>query len=113
MDSFENYVYKAEVNWSLLIEGLTLPVDNQVIFGRNMGRFLYRGETLQNQSERVMETNFNYDIDDKNATILKNTRIVKIRKLNKKIGDNLKLLYNFQCQICGQITGTGYGTHVA
>ena len=30
----ENYVYKKEVDWSLLQEGLTLPFDNQVIFGQ-------------------------------------------------------------------------------
>ena len=28
----ENYVYKKEVDWSLLNEGLTLPFDNQVVF---------------------------------------------------------------------------------
>lgn len=33
-----------EVDWSLLMEGLTLPVDNQVVFGQIMGRFLRRGE---------------------------------------------------------------------
>lgn len=41
----ENYVYKKEVDWSLLQEGLTLPFDNQVIFGQVMGRFLNRGES--------------------------------------------------------------------
>ena len=221
METIENYVYKAEVNWSLLVEGITLPVDNQVIFARNMGRFLQRGEvreinlylngksykafirnvnfglkfnrkkdilqirypkngelaqalqacfmksysylktsrearhgndrrmirlpedykeylaiytteyedsyilesieaddifylrnTLADQSERIMETNFNYDIDDKSASIFENKRIIKIRKLNKKISDNLKLLYDYRCQICGQLTGTEYGTRV-
>ena len=41
----ENYVYKKEVDWSLLQEGLTLPFDNQVVFGQIMGRFLRRGES--------------------------------------------------------------------
>jgi len=221
LDSTENYVYKAEVNWSLLTEGLTLPVDNQVIFSRNMGRFLQRGEfreitlylngrgykaqirnvnfdskfnrkkdilqirysrngelaqalqawfstsykyikahreirpsnnrtiirlpeeykeylaiytteyedsyiietieaddiiylkhTIQNRSERVMEANFNYDAEDKDAKILENKRIIKFRKLNRKIGDNLKLLYGYRCQICGQYIGEEYGAHV-
>jgi 5-methylcytosine-specific restriction protein A len=44
MDSDETYVYKSEVNWSLLTEGLTLLVENQVVFARNMGHFLHRGE---------------------------------------------------------------------
>lgn len=220
MESQENYVYKAEVNWSLLTEGITLPVDNQVIFSRNMGKFLQRGESkeinlclngksftvqirnvnfgskfnrkkdilqiryprngelsqvlktsfsksykyikahremrpddsrtmirmpeeykeflaiytseyedtyiietietddiiylkhiIQNQSERVMESNFNYDVDDNDSTILEDRRIVKIRKLNKKIGDNLKLLYEYRCQICGLFIGEEYGAH--
>ena len=221
MDNFEHYVYKTEVNWSLLVEGLTLPVENQVIFARNMGTFLQRGEskpiniylngrnypaqirnvnfdarfnrikdTLQiryplngslaralqasfpksynfivcqremrakgdrsiiklpdefkeylaiytteyedsyifetisandilllkqvvtMQPERVLESNFNYDIIDKDTGIFEDERIVRIRKLNRKIGDNLKLLYDNRCQICGKVIGDEYGAHV-
>ena len=57
---------------------------------------------VQNQSERLFEANFNYDVADKGSTIFETERIVKIRKLNKKIGDNLKLLYDFRCQICAR-----------
>lgn len=217
----ENYVYKKEVDWSLLMEGITLPFDNQVVFGQIMGRFLKRGESkdivlylngkpykakitnvnfnpkfkrkkdtlqiryskngelakaLQNyfiksynyiktiretreagdrsmirlpeeckeylaiytteyddsyvletiaadditalkqilvgQKERVIEAEFNYESEDLNATILQSERIVKIRKLNKKIGDNLKLLYGYRCQICGKMIGEEYGSHI-
>ena len=38
----ENYVYKKEIDWSTLMEGFTLPLDNQVIFLRNMENFLQR-----------------------------------------------------------------------
>lgn len=41
----ENYVYKKEIDWSTLMEGFTLPLDNQVIFLRNMENFLQRGES--------------------------------------------------------------------
>lgn len=37
MDLIESYVLKKEVDWSLLTEGLTLPNENQVIFGRILG----------------------------------------------------------------------------
>lgn len=37
---------------------------------------------------------------------------VKIRKPNKKIGDNLKLLYGYRCQICGQLIGEEFGSHI-
>ena len=40
----ENYVYKKEIDWSTLMEGFTLPLDNQVIFLRNMDNFLQRVE---------------------------------------------------------------------
>ncbi len=59
-----------------------------------------------------MENSFNYDIIDESATIFASERIVKIRKLNKKIGDNLKLLYNYRCQICGRQIGEEYGSHI-
>lgn len=217
----ENYVYTAEMNYSLFTGAITLPVDNQVIFARNMGDFLQRGQSreiniflcgnsykaqirnvnfdekfkrqkdtlqiryprngslaialqqcfsksyqyilsqreirsahnrsiiklpeeyieyiaiyttefedtyifetidandisylkqaTQNQQERVFETNFNYDAENTTSTIIEDKRIVKIRKLNKSIGDNLKLLYNYRCQICGQLIGDSYGTHV-
>ena len=221
MKSFEHYVYKTEVNWSLLAEGLTLSVENQVIFARNMGKFLQRGEskpiniylngrsytaqirnvnfdarfkrikdTLQirypyngdlaqalqasflksydfilrqreirpagdraiirlpeefkeylviytteyddsyifetitagdivllkqvvkKQPERVLESNFNFDIIDESSRILEDERIVRIRKLNRKIGDNLKLLYDNRCQICGKLIGEEYDASV-
>lgn len=217
----ENYVYKKEVDWSLLNEGITLPFDNQVVFGQILGRFLKRGEsknitlylngksykakisnvnfnpkfkrkkdTLQiryskdgelakmlqtyfiksynfismarnaraagdrtmirvpdeckeylaiytteyddsylldtiiaddmvalkaavsGKKERILEAEFNYDTEDQGATLLETEQIVKIRKLNRKIGDNLKLLYNYRCQVCGGLIGEEYESHV-
>ena len=35
----ENYVYKKEIDWSTLMEGFTLPLDNQVIFSPKYGEF--------------------------------------------------------------------------
>ena len=217
----ENYVYKKEVDWSLLTEGLTLPFDNQVVFGQIMGRFLQRGEsknitlylggksykakitnvnfspkfnrkkdtlqiryskngdlakalqgyfvrsynfiknvretrgtcdntmirlpedfkeylvmytteyddsyvietiavedtasfkqTIADKQEIIIETGFNYDFEDLSADVLERERIVKIRKLNRKIGENLKLLYGFHCQICGGLIGEEYGSSI-
>jgi len=219
--TYENYVYKKEVDWSLLTEGLTLPFDNQVVFGQILGRFLQRGEskdislylggkaynakitnvnfnprfnrkkdtlqiryskngdlakalqrhffrsynfiksiretrvagnkkmirlpeeykefliiyttefddsfvletiaaddmtlfknTIIGKQERLIESVFNYDIEDLSADILEKERTIKIRKLNKKIGDNLKLLYDFHCQICGVAIGEEYNSYV-
>lgn len=217
----ENYVYKKEIDWSTLMEGFTLPLDNQVIFLRNMENFLQRGQskiihffmngktydakivnmnnsvekrkkdayqiryprngelsqalqqyffksmsyikmirksrdpkdrsyikmpdglkeylaiytteyedtfllepiaqddfqvmkkTIQGMRERTVENEIEYEMEDKNSGIEKRLQIVKIRKLNRKIGENLKLLYGYRCQICGQVIGEKYGSHIA
>lgn len=69
--------------------------------------------SLQGYSERIFETEFNFDTTDNSADLKSQQRIVKIRKLNKKIGDNLKRLYGYRCQICGKMVGEPYGSHVA
>jgi predicted HNH restriction endonuclease len=219
--SIENYVYKKEVDWSLLMEGLTLPIENQVVFGQIMGRFLNRGEaknitlclngksykakitnvnfdpkfkrkndtlqiryskngelaqalqgyfkksfiylkqirenrrpgdrtmitlpedyieylaiytteyddtyvlepivaddiaimkkTVAGKQEKAIEEILNYDIQDTIASIVHKEQIARIRKLNRKISENLKLLYRYRCQICGRMIGEEYGTHI-
>ena len=217
----ENYVYKKEIDWSILMEGFTLPLDNQVIFLRNMENFLQRGQSkiihffmngktydakivnmnnsvekrkkdayqiryprngelsqalqqyffksmsyikmiresrdpkdrsyikvpdglkeylaiytteyedtfllepiaqddfqvmkkaIQGMRERTVENEIEYEMEDKSSGIEKRLQIVKIRKLNRKIGENLKLLYGYRCQICGQVIGEKYGSHIA
>ena len=217
----ENYVYKKEIDWSTLMEGFTLPLDNQVIFLRNMENFLQRGQSkiihffmngktydakivnmnnsvekrkkdayqiryprngelsqalqqyffksisyikmiresrdpkdrsyikmpdglkeylaiytteyedtfllepiaqddfqvmkkaIQGMRERTVEDEIEYEMEDKSSGIEKRLQIVKIRKLNRKIGENLKLLYGYRCQICGQVIGEKYGSHIA
>lgn len=69
-------------------------------------------DVVKNQQERVLEASFNYDIVDEKSTVFQTERIVKLRKLNKKIGDNLKLLYNYRCQICGKNVGEEYDSHI-
>lgn len=203
----ENYVYKKEIDWSTLMEGFTLPLDNQIIFLRNMENFLQLGESkiihffmngktydakivnvnnsvekrkkdayqirytrnrklaqtlqqyffksmsyiktiresgdpkdrsyikvpeglkeylaickteyedtflfepiaqddfqvmrkaIQGMRERSVENEIEYELEDND--IEGRLQIVKIRKLNRKIGENLKLLYGCRCQICG------------
>ena len=217
----ENYVYKKEIDWSTLMEGFTLPLDNQVIFLRNMENFLQRGQSkiihffmngktydakivnmnnsvekrrkdayqirysrngelsqalqqyffksmsyikmiresrdpkdrsyikmpdglkeylaiytteyedtfllepiaqddfqvmkkaIQGMRKRTVENEIEYEMEDKSSGIEKKLQIVKIRKLNRKIGENLKLLYGYRCQICGQVIGEKYGSHIA
>ena len=218
----ENYVYKKEVDWSLLREGLAIPIENQVIFGQTMGRFLQRGEKkkitiyldgksydasiinidyskkfnrksdifqirypqngelaqalqkcfmssfryfeymrmMRNPEDRKMirlpeeekeflavytteyddsyifepivkndfrvvkkyfmdfdersfEEQSDFKVTDPTASVEEKTQIAKVRKLDRSIGNNLKLLYGYRCQICGKLIGEEYSAHVA
>lgn len=221
MNNNESYVYQKEVDWSLLTEGLTLPVREQVVFGTIMGRYLVKGEKrpirlmlggktydalirnekfdekwnhksdilqirytrngdlaqalqatfaksyqyfktmrdarekgdrriiklpedakdylaiytteyddtyvlepilsddvlaiaayVKSHSEQAIENEMNVESDDPSAKIVVSEGVRKIRKLNRKIGDNLKQLYHYRCQICGKSIGEEYGAHI-
>ena len=49
-------------------------------------------KAIQGMKERSVENEIEYEIEDKNSGIEKRLQIVKIRKLNRKIGENLKIL---------------------
>ena len=70
-------------------------------------------ESVQGKQERLVEAEIDYDDKDEGAGIKINQRLVKIRKLNRLIGENLKLLYGYRCQICGQLIGEEFGSHIA
>jgi len=70
-------------------------------------------ELVKNQQERSIESDFDYDLVDIKAGFIINERMTRIRKLNRKIGENLKLLYGYRCQLCGQLIGEEFGAHIA
>jgi len=47
------------------------------------------------------------------ANIVGVEKIVKMRKLDRSIGENLKKLYEYKCQICGMPIGIEYGVSVS
>ena len=69
--------------------------------------------SIENQKERIVEASIDYDVSDPNASFIENEKLTRIRKLNRKIGENLKILYNYRCQICGKTIGEEYGSHIA
>ena len=50
--------------------------------------------------------------EDKNASIKEITRLQKVRQLDRSIGDSLKQLYNYRCQMSGEQIGEPYGAMV-
>ena len=69
-------------------------------------------ETMAHEDEQEYEASINYNTVDPDATIAAINQIVKIRKLNRIIGESLKLLYNYRCQICGENIGERYGVSI-
>jgi hypothetical protein len=47
------------------------------------------------------------------ANVVGIEKIVKMRKLDRSIGDNLKKLYDYRCQICGMPIGVEYGVKIS
>ena len=50
--------------------------------------------------------------EDKNAGIKQVTRLQKVRQLDRSIGDSLKQLYDYRCQMTGEKVGHEYGALV-
>ena len=64
-------------------------------------------QVIKSIDERSFETAI-----DENATIIEQIGIKKIRKISRAIGDNLKQLYGYRCQICGEYIGEKYGSRL-
>ena len=72
-----------------------------------------RIENLSNYTtEEQFETTSIENWTDPNATIEIKTRLTKVRKIDKSICNNLKLLYDYRCQISGERIGDKYGGNV-
>lgn len=65
------------------------------------------------QDEMSLENMFDIpSLMDKDASIIEEYHLTKVRKLNRSIGNYLKELYGFRCQICGLKIGEIYGANV-
>ena len=93
-------IYTTEYDDSYILEPILVD-DMQVL-----------REVVKGQKERELEAGLESDIQDETAGYDQMNQLIKIRKLNKKIGDNLKRLYQYRCQICGRLIGEEYGSHV-
>ena len=67
--------------------------------------------TVQGKEERFLEAEMS--LTDEGAGYQMKAGILKIRRLNRLIGENLKMLYGYRCQICGKAIGEEYGAHIA
>jgi hypothetical protein len=64
------------------------------------------------QRYEEMELEIILNMSDDASTLIEKNKTVKIRKLDKSIGDSLKRLYEYRCQICGKFVGEKYNATV-
>lgn len=85
------------------------PIQGQLFFDCiSNGELLEEAKELQKFDEIITEQIF--DAEDPNADIQLTTKLCKVRKMNRAIGNELKRLYGYRCQICGQYIGEKYGS---
>lgn len=88
---------------------------NDVFYGECINKLDQEAERLDilTLKEEEAELEFNYNETDPTSKIEEQFRFVKIRKLNKAMGENLKLLYNYKCQICGTNFSINHDCNIA
>ena len=71
----------------------------------------YNFEEIQTSFHGITEEEFELftPIEDKTASIKELSRIQRIRHLDRSIGDTLKQLYGYRCQMTGEKIGEKYG----
>lgn len=75
---------------------------------------IFNREILNLSDEATLENLFELPtLTDSENAILEKYLLMKIRKLNRGIGNYLKKIYDFRCQICGKNFGEIYGAKVA
>lgn len=67
---------------------------------------------LASLSEEEFEKYGDFARKDESASIVTRPQLAKVRKLDRSIGEDLKTLYDFRCQICGENFGEPYEQQV-
>lgn len=67
---------------------------------------------LAGVSEEEFERFDDFARRDESASIVTRPQLVKVRRLDRSIGEDLKALYDFRCQICGDNFGKPYDLKV-
>lgn len=95
-----------EYNSNVVLYGISS--DNVFILECNP---IFNLKDLQNDFYGITEEEFEMldPIKDKKASIKEMLRIQRVRQLDRSIGDTLKRLYGYRCQMTGELIGEKYG----
>ena len=80
----------------------TSPLENTFFFEHiTVPESLQIKHAISEIKEEDFEYITNYKKFDDSSSIEIKEQMIKVRRLDRAIGENLKLLYNYRCQICG------------
>lgn len=104
---------------------ISLPEDNYdevVLYGTSMKDVFVLDCIHSDERKQIADSVFKYNEfdfetsfelrEDTTATIKEVNRIQRVRQLDRSIGDSLKLLYDFRCQMTGERIGDKYDAMV-
>jgi len=102
---------------------IVIPADQreQILFYRTEDPFVWTAEVqtaaetkaAAEQAEDLDETLFeSCDWTDRDAGVVLKPAMVKVRRLDRTIGENLKLVYGHCCQVCGEQVAAPYDARV-
>lgn len=70
-------------------------------------------QSISGVNEEDFEFQSNYKKVDESARIETKEQIIKVRRLDRAIGESLKLFYKYKCQICGESFSEKYNCLIA
>ena len=92
----------------------TSPLENTFFFEHiTASESLQIKHSISEVKEEEFEFLSNYKKVDDSSRIETKEQIIKVRRLDRAIGENLKLFYNYKCQICGDNFSNKYNCTIA
>jgi len=92
----------------------TTPLENTFFFEHiTSSESMQIKQSISGINEEDFEFQSNYKQVDDSARIETKEQIIKVRRLDRAIGESLKLFYNYRCQICGDNFAIKYNCLIA
>jgi 5-methylcytosine-specific restriction protein A len=91
----------------------TTPIENTFFFEHiTSSEAVQIRHSISGINEEDFELQSNYKKIDDSARIETKEQIIKVRRLDRAIGESLKLFYNYRCQICGDNFSEKYNCRI-
>lgn len=92
----------------------TTPFENTFFFEHiTSSESIQIKQSISGINEEDFEFQSNYKKVDDSARIETKEQIIKVRRLDRAIGESLKLFYKYKCQICGESFSKKYNCLIA